>query len=281
MLISASCECRFGACHEYEFAAEGISKKSSAASSTRILTWCCFTEDNTQNTRFEDLRKRCAPCMGTKPREPSLSASSARSGTKLEDVLREWMSTPMAWLGVTADAERNLQNAAFSYVFSLFALALAQHYGLPSVGLDVTQISTDAVFCPHETGPGGGRSQAVTCRRKNPADGDSVLYILAPNEAYELNYDDFRPPGFRALRPERQAARFMHEGWGLRENAAAHHLFMALYLNPAATSIRSACYRPFPSRIAGPLFRTSPELCALQGLPARFQQFLQRYYFVE
>lgn len=216
-------------------------------------------------------------------REPSLLASSARSGTKLEDVLPEWMSTLMAYLGVTADAERNLQNAASRYAFSLFALALAQHYGLPSVGLDVTtDFNVALFFALTKLDPKGAGSQAVTCRRKNPADGDSVLYILAPNEAYQLNYDDFRPPGFRALRPERQAARFMHEGWGLRENAAAHQLFMALYLDP------SGDFDPIPPATdlfpAASLDRFSEHLqrlCALQGLPARFQQFLQRYYFVE
>lgn len=175
--------------------------------------------------------------------EPSLVTSAARKNMKLEDILPSWMGILNLYIENIMDelpdaelqrVQRKIANFQSNSNFNLFALAMAQHYGLPSVGLDVTPDLDVALFfalkkfISTETHPNYIYQHIQDIKPAEPP----VIYLIAPAEAMQLNYFDFKPSVLPFLRPDKQSARFMHTGWGLNKNFAATRIFMALYLNP-------------------------------------------------
>jgi hypothetical protein len=175
--------------------------------------------------------------------EPSLITSAVRKNLRLEDILPTWMGILNLYIenilnNMSNNArklvQRKITNFQSSSNFNVFAMAMAQHYGLPSVGLDVSPDIDVALFfalrkftatsTPFEY-------QYKDIKEVKPSN-PSVIYLIAPTEHMQLNYFDFKPSIIPFLRPDKQAARFMHTGWGLSKNFAASRLFMAFYLNP-------------------------------------------------
>ena len=179
--------------------------------------------------------------------EPSLPASAVRKGHPLEAVLPEWCFLIRSYLfglttmvvqkygsAVTEDVSRRLHEDRKRLEESLdnhaFAFSLAQHYGLPTMGLDLTnQLDTALFFALH-------RLVAVEGRQLRAAPlttGQPVLYLLAFPERFCVEHARARPQVFPQGRPDRQHAWFSHMGWGNRRNQCAEYLVAALYLDPA------------------------------------------------
>lgn len=178
--------------------------------------------------------------------EPSLQPSSARRGPDFEASLPEWY----ALLQVFADTQLKTTKSGVSlpsneaedarrWLFSTprywnFGLAMAQHYGLPSPGLDATTDPEVALFFALnriELSP--EERPDYRCVSISSSSEPSVLYILTPPSSAELDYQEIRPKGFASVRPERQSVHFIPTGWGMQRNAAAFRLFMALYFYPS------------------------------------------------
>lgn len=175
-----------------------------------------------------------------KPLEPSLIPSAVRRNILIEDIMPLWNSMLHTYLDKNITslptneremANRELINFKSSPKFGMFSLALAQHYGLPSVGLDATgNIETALFFATHKFETINGSSSYtynLDKMSKRP-----VIYILSPPERFHLDYDDFKPKGVNFLRPDKQGAKFLHTGWGLNKNRCARHIWIALYLDP-------------------------------------------------
>ena len=172
--------------------------------------------------------------------EPSLLPSALRAGLDLDSILPRWLFVLHQYLDerearvVDKRDQQHYQELRSSYNLSLLALALAQHYGLPSVGLDVTtDVDVALFFALHEFHNSSQDRWTQVCRRKSPDSELGVFYVLCPRHRFRLGYDDFQPPQLRALRPERQKAFFLHSGWGERKNACCENLFVAFYIDPA------------------------------------------------
>jgi hypothetical protein len=162
--------------------------------------------------------------------EPSLAASASRRKPGLESVMPEWC----ALLKVFIDTYKIPVNHEFltDGTFRLFALALAQHYGLPTSGLDVTdRLEIGLYFALMQYQKAAGSPEAAYTYRDRTA-AMPVLYILAPAENQQFDYEQYRPEGFPTGRPTAQSAFFMHTGWGHAENLCASRIFLALYLDP-------------------------------------------------
>jgi hypothetical protein len=173
-------------------------------------------------------------------REPSLLPSASRAGLDLEVVLPSWLFVIHQYLddlaasSVGKSNSRHYQELRSNYNLSLLGLALAQHYGLPSVGLDVTpDIDVALFFALHEFHDSPRDRWTQLCRRKRSDSELSVIYVLCPRQRFRLGYDELQPRQLLALRPERQKAFFMHSGWGKRRNGCCENLFLALYIDPA------------------------------------------------
>jgi hypothetical protein len=188
--------------------------------------------------------------------EPSLPASAVRRGEALEKVLPEWClfirsylmslgsqllasmdsgsaQTMELYQSLQADSERlatSLDNHAF-------ALSLAQHYGLPSMGLDLTDdLGIALFFALRRMEVSGERRLRVS---PDPPS-EPVLYVFALPERFCLEHTRARPRMFPRGRPDRQSAWFSHMGWGCKRNQCAEYLAAALYLDPAGD------YGPLP-----------------------------------
>ena len=180
--------------------------------------------------------------------EPSLPPSAGRPGVvPLDEVMPEWCGLVRFYIGMLAAVvssslsddrrealERELLLLGASTDSYLLALSLAQHYGLPSMGLDVTDDLDSALFfalSAFDEVSGQPRVLGRRAHRGIPGD-EPVLYVFAPFERFQLEYESYRPSLFPRGRPDHQSARFLATGWGLNRNACARNLCIALYLDP-------------------------------------------------
>lgn len=195
--------------------------------------------------REYELHRHPAICQAlygdAEAREPSLLPSSARRTIDFDAALVEWCSLLNLYL---AEAPRHVTNSplardirdeaehlANSMNLYLYALALAQHYGLPSNGLDVTDDLDVALFFALSTFEETGDHGVLRHRRRHSGE-PAVLYVFAIPSRFYFEFERHGPIDALALRPLRQTARFLHAGWGFSKNASARFLRAALYLDP-------------------------------------------------
>jgi len=227
--------------------------------------------------------------------EPSLLASSSRLGLSLETVAPEWSLTVQMFISQYVTFLKNskwvsqrtlddvcaqMTNLVSGYSFWAFLLAMAQHYGLPSAGLDVTSSVDVALYFAltgFEQDPHTPHLQRT--KRLNTTDQYSVIYIFSNTERFLIDFSRIRPIGFPTARPDAQSAHFLHTGWGLARNAVAERLFLALYLD------RSYDWGPLPetsTMFPGPgkdVFGSFLHEAILKGGSSEFSEFMQRFYW--
>ena len=167
--------------------------------------------------------------------EPSLIPSAVRRSVLMEDIMPLWNSMLHSYLGSKVFKANSLSSTELmrfksSPEFALFSLSLAQHYGLPSVGLDATDdIETALFFAAYKYQLNMG--VATYEYNLNNLEKEPVIYVLSPADRFHLNYSDYNPNHASFLRPDKQSAKFLHTGWGLNKNNCARHIWVALYLN--------------------------------------------------
>jgi hypothetical protein len=112
--------------------------------------------------------------------------------------------------------------------FDGFALGIAQHYGLPSVGLDLTNELNVAVwFALYSIAiDGDGRA---TCDVVPDESKPTVFVFRCPNDTV-FDYKVVRPKRFPRGRPDRQSAWFAHVGWGSAVNQLGSYLMCGFRL---------------------------------------------------
>jgi hypothetical protein len=130
--------------------------------------------------------------------------------------------------------------------WDVLASGLAQHYGIPTHGLDLTASVDVAVwFALNEIFSHTFSDQV--CHWYQPrdfwsSDGDDrpVIYVLAvdPWLPRQLEALQTELPLPEALRPDRQAAYLHHGGWGLQSNACAEDVEHAIFLQPGFRAAR-------------------------------------------
>lgn len=227
--------------------------------------------------------------------EPSLPASATRHGVQLEDIGPEWSMTVQlfiwAWvrkLRLDGIAPRTSQEISVQmdgmvagYNLWAFLISVAQHYGLPSVGLDVTDRPDVALFFaltrikPQEPGSHVMRTSRV------PADGDHpVIYIFSPQKDDVMDYSRYRPRGFPVGRPDRQNAFFLQTSWGYARNSIASRIWVALDLDPAGDwGPLPSAQELFPGPLDDPFAAFLDQARDWPG-SEMFHRFLGRFYVV-
>lgn len=171
--------------------------------------------------------------------EPSLIPSAVRRNILMEDIMPLWNNLLHIYLDShslnipkdkCAEFQRELLNFKTNVKFSVFSLALAQHYGLPSVGLDSTSdIEIALFFATHKFNNKDGKCSYEY--NLNKLEKPPVIYVLAPAARFHLDYKDFKIEHSKFLRPDKQKAKFLHTGWGLNKNRCARQIWVALYLD--------------------------------------------------
>ena len=225
--------------------------------------------------------------------EPSLLSSASRVGVSLEDIGPEWTTVMQFFLRSTLEdlsdakweqpvlqkVQEDFQQLMTSYVFWPFSLAMAQHYGLPSAGLDVTDdLGVALFFAMNDFEQDREYVGERIVKRRDKTGDPSVLYILANWERFMINFREMRPFGFPHTRPDAQSAFFLHTAWGLASNVVARSIFVSIYLDPEGT------WDPMPSaaelfpRPADDPFGSYIMRYWSVGSPM-FRKFIQRLYW--
>jgi hypothetical protein len=177
---------------------------------------------------------------GSEVREPSLLPSAERRNMNIDAVGPSWCGMLRWLLDVWAtrrgDTEQfqQIHEAGEDYFFHHFALAIAQHYGLPSSGVDVTDsLDVALFFALHRFSPSQHDPNLSTCSRVLSEGSAPVLYIFGIEMEKEyIRYESSLLGELPTNRPARQAAFFLHRGAGFARNRAARNLLAALYVDP-------------------------------------------------
>lgn len=114
--------------------------------------------------------------------------------------------------------------------FVLFSLGIAQHYGMPSVGLDLTdQLDVACWFATHRitTSTSGLAKTALVDLNSDLT--PTVFVFRCPKDAV-FEYASIKPKDLPTGRPDRQSAWFGHVGWGLSLNQLASYLMCGFRL---------------------------------------------------
>ena len=173
--------------------------------------------------------------------EPSLPSSGARLKVEFATVFQQWSAILDAYL-IERILKRSIIGSVHheeiangtrqflcSYNYRLWAFATAQHYGLPSVGLDVTSdLRVALLFALHRFSTDKATGRLTSSRLDK--DAEPVLYAMSAFE-YDL-YDDAQlaPAWLQCARPIAQKAFFLATGWGQAPNRAAERIFVAIRL---------------------------------------------------
>ncbi|WP_425618994.1 FRG domain-containing protein [Anatilimnocola sp. NA78] len=165
--------------------------------------------------------------------------------------------------------------------FDGFSLGIAQHYGLPSVGLDLTDdINVAAWFALYTISTDGNGHAACSIL---PDDAEPTVFVFRCPLETIFDYRYVRPKQFPVGRPDRQSAWFAHVGWGAATNQMGSYLMCGFRLTPQM-------YDQLPADFSRYLFPSTTDDSILgffrkmKGLPkheGECRRALQRIYFFE
>jgi hypothetical protein len=137
-------------------------------------------------------------------------------------------------------------------------MALAQHYGIPTNGLDVTRSSRFAWwFATHAFDAKTGEYSAHFTPRDMPLHDRPVVYALRSHNAVNLE-----GLNLIATRPMAQHGAFLHGSWGFHGNVCADDLIAIIVLGRDVGICDEPLERLFPVPEADPVYR---ELLAMKA----------------
>lgn len=132
--------------------------------------------------------------------------------------------------------------------FTPISLGFAQHYGLPSVGLDLTKdlkvatwFATNKLIIDNE---------GLAKTRQLEDFSESTIFIFRCPKDTVFSHKSIKPKYIENTRPDRQDAWFCHSGWGLSKNQMASYLVCAIRLNDRVSNLSNSDYTNylFPDR---------------------------------
>lgn len=120
------------------------------------------------------------------------------------------------------DYQNDIHNLRGGYNLMNFSLGIAQHYGMPSVGLDLTKsVEVATWFATHKMYiDEDGIATVITIDKW---DYSTIFVFRCPKNAV-FSYEKVRPKIFPLGRPDKQDAWFSHVGWGYAKNQLGSYL---------------------------------------------------------
>ncbi|GAT62539.1 FRG domain-containing protein [Paludibacter jiangxiensis] len=111
-----------------------------------------------------------------------------------------------------------------------FALGIAQHYGMPSIGLDLTKtLKVAAWFALNKMIID---NEGITKTEPIKDFKNSIIYVFRCPENSVFSYSRVRPKIFPSGRPDAQDAWFGHVGWGYAKNQLGSYLMCGFKMQP-------------------------------------------------
>ncbi len=201
-------------------------------------TYSILLRGQTKQYFLNREKEECIKLYGSaRVNEPSFLPSGLRSDFDEIFLLSMWVSQTTILINdiiydyrSSLDAQKldqaiqGIEILKNSPYFDIFALGMAQHYGLPSTGLDLTDnINIASWFATHNisvSNNGLANAQKV----KNNGSEEPTIYIFRCPKNSVFNYKHVRPKIFPFSRPDKQKAWFGHVGWGKSKNQLAGYL---------------------------------------------------------
>ena len=132
---------------------------------------------------------------------------------------------------VAKEALQDAHRMRHLFLFDMLALGIAQHYGLPSVGLDLTDDKYSAAwFALNNVHIEDGKARAPLA----DASQDRLIFMFRCPPDAVFDYSKVRPKVFPECRPDRQRAWFGHVGWGHAKNQLGSYLMCGFRLPDSA-----------------------------------------------
>lgn len=117
-----------------------------------------------------------------------------------------------------------------THLVTPFSLGIAQHYGMPSVGLDLTDNLKVANWFASNDMNIGSDGLATTKKVDASSHDTSMIYIFRCPKNTVFDYKVVKPKIFPYGRPDAQNAWFGHVGWGGASNQLGGYLVCAFKL---------------------------------------------------
>lgn len=191
-----------------------------------------------------------------KAKEPSFKPSFIRSDFNEFFIYGLWHSQTALMLNdVGIDLKKKLKAADYeeyrkdvfkiknSPHFTPISLGFAQHYGLPSVGLDLTKdINVATWFATNKLMID---KDGLAYTRRIDDFSESTIFIFRCQKDVVFSHKSIKPKFIENTRPDRQDAWFCHTGWGFSKNQLASNLVCAIRLNEQASDLSNNDYTSF------------------------------------
>ncbi len=161
-------------------------------------------------------------------KEPSISSYALREKDPFEHHYAQWATIIRHYIFEALgdeDAASFLETLDATNYY-LLCLAVAQHYGLPTYGLDISYSFVTALFFSffvYKSSNDRFRNKYI---RKES--GDSIIYIFKPKSPEAFDFDRFNEKKQLFMRPIAQTASFAHSSWGMATNAIAERMIMGI-----------------------------------------------------
>lgn len=124
---------------------------------------------------------------------------------------------------------QDVLNIKRSFDYTPIALGIAQHYGLPSIGLDLTKdINVASWFASHKLDI---NENGDTITSPITDFSESTLFIFRCPKDAVFSHKSIKPKFINNTRPDRQDAWFSHVGWGHAKNELASFLVCGIRLD--------------------------------------------------
>lgn len=162
-------------------------------------------------------------------KEPSLASYAVRTNSMFEKHYIEWATIIKTYLYLTLGQEKAEEyfDKEDDFNFYMLCLSIAQHYGLPTYGLDVSDsLATALFFALNEFTPIDESKREYKYTKKEK--GNSIIYVFSPTKGESFNYNRFDLNPNLFPRPFMQKASFAHCSWGYAKNAIAERLVAAI-----------------------------------------------------
>ena len=183
-------------------------------------------------------------------KEPSLASLALRSGDFFETHYTEWALLIKEYLSLFIGSDETSAMIGQMDVgnFYMFCLAVAQHYGLPTFGLDVSySFATALFFSMFEYHPKTGANGKSQYTRKES--GESIIYLFKPKkpEMFDFSRFDYFNTKYNMFpRPIQQVASFAHASWGMARNSIAERLQFAIHFDVQDIDFEAmSLFKPF------------------------------------
>lgn len=167
-------------------------------------------------------------------KEPSFLPSFLRSKLNYDKVVSSWHNVCAL---LTEELMKTYRDVYLDFrqreLFHLLALGLAQHYGLPSVGLDLTDDLKVALWFAIYNATYSSK-EPVKAELVKDEDNEATIFVFRCHPRSVYRYSDL-VKGIGAHRPDAQRAYFNYCGWGLAKNQLALDLACAFRVDASFT----------------------------------------------